>query len=42
LTGDVVGDAESEVQIGEAIAVVDSERIHRGSGYDAVIRLREP
>ena len=26
----------------EAIAVVDSERTHRGSGYDAVIRLREP
>jgi hypothetical protein len=40
--GDVVGDAEGEVQIREAIAVVDSQRTHGGSGYDAVILLREP
>ena len=39
---DVVGDAESEVQVGEAIAVVHSERTHDGSGYDTVILLREP
>ena len=39
---DVVGDAESEVQIGEAIALVDGERAHGGSSYDAVILLREP
>jgi hypothetical protein len=39
---DVVGDAEREVQVGEAIAVVHGERTHGGSGYDAVILLREP
>ena len=39
---DVVGDAESEVQVGEAIALVDSERPHGGSGYDAIVLLREP
>jgi hypothetical protein len=39
---DVVGDAEREVQVGEAIAFVDCERAHRGSGQDAVILLREP
>jgi hypothetical protein len=39
---DVAGDAESEVQVGEAIAAAHSERTHDGSGYDTVILLREP
>jgi len=38
----VIGDAESEVQNGEAIAVVHSERTHDGYGYDTVILLRQP
>ena len=39
---DVVGDGESEIQVGETITLVDSERAHGGSGYDAVVLLREP
>lgn len=38
----MVGDAKREVQIGEAVAIVHSERTHGCSGYDAVILLREP
>jgi hypothetical protein len=38
----VLGDAEGEVQVGEAVAVVHGERAHGGSGYDALILLREP
>ena len=37
----VVGDAEREIQIGEAIAAVDGKRAHGGSGNDALILLRE-
>jgi hypothetical protein len=40
--GDAVGDAESEVQVGEAVAFVKGERAHDGSGYDALIFLCEP
>ena len=39
---DVVGDAEGEVQVREAIAVAHSERTHGRAGYDAVILLGEP
>ena len=38
----VVGDAEGEVQVGEAVAAVHGERAHGGSGNDALILLREP
>ncbi len=38
----VVGDAESEVQVGEAVANVHGERAHGSSGNDAPILLREP
>ena len=38
----VVGDAEGEVQVGEAVAAVHGERAHGGSGDDALILLREP
>src|SRR5215218_5233132 len=36
-----ISDSESEVQVGEAIAVSDSERAHSGSGDDALVFLRE-
>jgi hypothetical protein len=39
---DVVGDAEGEVQVREAVAAVHGERAHGGSGNDALILLREP
>ena len=39
---DVAGDAEGEVQVGEAVAAVHGERAHSGSGNDALILLREP
>jgi hypothetical protein len=38
----VAGDAESKVQVGEAITGAHSERTHDRSGYDTVILLREP
>src|SRR5919198_1597913 len=38
---DAIGDAEREIQVGVAIAVIQSERTHGGSGYDPVILLRE-
>jgi hypothetical protein len=38
----LVGDTEGEVHVGEAIAGVDGERAHEGSGDDAPILLREP
>ena len=38
----VVGDPEGEVQVGEAVAAVHSERAHGSSGNDALILLREP
>ena len=38
----VVGDSESEIQVGEAVSLVDGERAHGGSGFDAVVLLREP
>jgi hypothetical protein len=38
----MVGDAESEVHVGEAVALVHGERAHGGSGDDARIPLREP
>ena len=37
-----VGDAEGEVDVGEAVAVVDGERADDGSGDDALILLRHP
>jgi hypothetical protein len=37
-----VGDPESEVQVGEAVAGSDSERAHSGTGDDALVFLREP
>ena len=37
----VVGDAEREVQVGEAVAAVHRKRAHGGSGNDALILLRE-
>ena len=33
------GDAEGQVHVGEAVAVVDGERAHDGSGDDALILL---
>jgi hypothetical protein len=39
---DMAGYGERQVQVGEAIATVHSERTHDGSGYDAVIGLPEP
>jgi hypothetical protein len=38
----VVGDAEGEVQVGEAVAAVHGERAHGSSGNDALVLLREP
>ena len=38
----VVGDAEGEVQVREAVAAVHCERAHSGSGNDALVLLREP
>jgi hypothetical protein len=38
----VVGDAEAEVQVGEAVAAVGGERAHGGSGNHVLIGLREP
>ena len=40
--GHVVGDAEGEVQVGEAIAAVHGKRAHGGSGNGALILFREP
>ena len=37
----VVGNAEGEVQIGEAIAAVHGKRAHGGPGDDTLIVLRE-
>jgi hypothetical protein len=36
-----VGDAEGEVQVGEAVAGVHCERAHGRSGNDALVLLRE-
>ena len=36
----VARDPEGEVQVGEAIALVDGERAHGSSGHDAVVLLR--
>ena len=38
----VVGDAEGEVHVGEAVAAVGGERAHGGCGDHARILLREP
>ena len=38
----VVRDAESEVEVGEAIPGVHRQRAHGGSGDDALVLLREP
>ena len=38
----MVGDAEGEVQVGEAVATTQGERADGGSGDDALILLREP
>jgi hypothetical protein len=38
----VVGDAEGEVQVGEAVAAVHGERADSGSGNDPPIFVREP
>jgi hypothetical protein len=38
----VVGDAEGEVQVGEAVAAVGGERAHDGCGNHVRIGLREP
>jgi hypothetical protein len=38
----VVGDAEGEVQVGEAVAAVHGERADGRSGNDALVVLREP
>lgn len=38
----MVGDAEGEVHVGEAVAAVYDERAHGGSGDDALILRREP
>jgi hypothetical protein len=38
----VLGDAEAEVQVGEAVAAVGGERAHGGCGNQARIGLREP
>jgi hypothetical protein len=37
----VVGDAEGEVQVGEAVAAVGGERAHGGCGNHVLIGLRE-
>ena len=37
-----VGDAEGEVDVGEAVAATYGERAHDGSRDDAIILLREP
>ena len=37
-----VGDAEGEVQVGEAVAAVHGKRAHGGSCNDALVLLREP
>jgi hypothetical protein len=39
---DGVGDAEGEVEVGEAVAAVDREGTDDGARDDAVIALREP
>jgi hypothetical protein len=38
----VVGDAEAEVHVGEAVAAVGGQRAHGGCGNHARIGLREP
>jgi hypothetical protein len=38
----VVGDAKAEVQVGETVAAVHSERAHGGCGNHVLIGLREP
>jgi hypothetical protein len=38
----VVGDADGEVQVGEAVAAVHGERADGGSGKHALVILREP
>ena len=38
----MVGDAEAEVQVGEAVAAVHGQRAHGGSGNHVLIGLREP
>ena len=38
----VVGDAEAEVQVGEAVAADGGERAHGGCGNHVLIGLREP
>ena len=35
----MIGDAERQVQVGEAVAVIESERTHDRSGDDALILL---
>jgi hypothetical protein len=37
-----VGDAEGQIQVGEAVGPVDGERPHDGTGDDAIVLLREP
>src|ERR1700704_2113793 len=37
-----VGDGEGQVQVGEAVALVQGERAHGGSGKYALVLLREP
>ena len=37
-----VGNAEGQVQVGEAVAAVHGERPHGGSGNHAFILVREP
>ncbi len=37
----VVGDAEGEIEIGEAVAAVHGERAHDCPGNDALIFIRE-
>jgi hypothetical protein len=39
---DVVGDAEGEVQVGEAVPAVHGERAHSRSGNHVLIGIREP
>lgn len=38
----VVGHAEGEVQVGEAVPAVDGKRPHVGSGNHSVVVFREP
>ena len=38
----VVGDAEGEVHVGEAVAAVGGERAHGGCANHVLIGLREP